>query len=182
MRASPPPAREFARCRCDWRALLRETPRRVDYGPAREISGRGPPTAWPRSVRTLLQETIPLFERAAAREGKRDIDGRAGWARRRPPARGDEKMSLDGKVNLLLAIIGVVLIAQLRRQWNRMSREERESEIERFRLLIPLIGTVYFTWKVLRGSKAVWIPWAAVVSMVALIYGVVRVARKRLDR
>ncbi|TLY56629.1 MAG: hypothetical protein E6K35_14905 [Gammaproteobacteria bacterium] len=91
-------------------------------------------------------------------------------------------MSLDGKVNLLLAIIGVVLIAQLRRQWNRMSREERESEIERFRLLIPLIGTVYFTWKVLRGSKAVWIPWAAVVSMVALIYGVVRVARKRLDR
>ena len=91
-------------------------------------------------------------------------------------------MTLDGKVNLLLAITGVVLIAQLRRQWNRMSRGERESEIERFRLLIPLIGTVYFTWKVLRGSKAVWIPWAAVVSMVALIYGVVRVARKRLDR
>ena len=91
-------------------------------------------------------------------------------------------MSLDGKVNLLLAIIGVVLIAQLRRQWNRMSRGERESEIERFRLLIPLVGTVYFTWKILRGSKAVWIPWAAVVSVVALIYGVVRVARRRLDR
>jgi len=91
-------------------------------------------------------------------------------------------MTLDGKVNLLLAITGVVLIAQLRRQWNRMSRGERESEIERFRLLIPLVGTVYFTWKILRGSKAVWIPWAAVVSVVALIYGVVRVARRRLDR
>ncbi|TLY73606.1 MAG: hypothetical protein E6K43_10485 [Gammaproteobacteria bacterium] len=98
-------------------------------------------------------------------------------------------MTLNDKVNLLLAITGVVLISQLRRQWIRMNREERESEIERFRLLIPLIatlipliGTVYFTWKVLRGSQAVWMPWAAVVSVVALIYGVVRVARKRLDR
>ena len=91
-------------------------------------------------------------------------------------------MTLNDEVNLLLAIAGLVLIARLRRQWKRMNGEERESEIERFRLLIPLIGTVYFTWKVLRGSKAVWIPWAAVVSMVALIYGVVRVARKRLDR
>ena len=95
-------------------------------------------------------------------------------------------MTPNEKVNLLLAIAGIVLIAQLRRQWNRMSREERESEIERFRLLIPLliplIGTVYFMWKVLRGSEAVWMPWAAVVCVVALIYGVVRVARKRLDR
>jgi hypothetical protein len=91
-------------------------------------------------------------------------------------------MTLNDKVNLLLAITGVVLIVQLRRQWNRMSRKERESEIERLRLLIPLIGTVCFTWKVLRGSEAVWMPWAAVVSVVALIYGVVRVARKRLDR
>ena len=98
-------------------------------------------------------------------------------------------MTLNDKVNLLLAITGVVLISQLRRQWIRMNREERESEIERFRLLIPLIatlipliGTIYFTWKVLRGSQAVWMPWAAVVSVVALIYSVVRVARKRLDR
>ena len=98
-------------------------------------------------------------------------------------------MTLNDKVNLLLAITGVVLISQLRRQWIRMNREERESEIERFRLLIPLsatliplIGTVYFTWRVLRGSQAVWMPWAAVLSVVALIYGVVRVARKRLDK
>jgi hypothetical protein len=91
-------------------------------------------------------------------------------------------MTLNDKVNLLLAITGVVLISQLRRQWNRMNREERESEIERLRLLIPLIGTVIFTWKVLRGSEAVWMPWAAVVSVAALIYGVVRVARKRPDR
>jgi len=98
-------------------------------------------------------------------------------------------MTLNDKVNLLLAVTGVVLISQLRRQWNRMNREERDSELERFRLLIPLIatlialiGTVYFTWKVLRGSQAVWMPWAAVLSVVALIYGVVRVARKRLDK
>ena len=98
-------------------------------------------------------------------------------------------MTLNDKVNLLLAVAGVVLISQLRRQWNRMNREERDSELERFRLLIPLIatlipliGTVYFTWKVLRGSQAVWMPWAAVLSVVALIYGVVRVARKRLDK
>jgi len=91
-------------------------------------------------------------------------------------------MTLNDKVRLLLAIAGVVLIAQLRRQWNRMNGEEREREIERLRLLIPLIGTVCFTWTVLRGSKAVWMPWAAVASVVALIYGLVRVARKRLDR
>ena len=98
-------------------------------------------------------------------------------------------MTLNDEVNLLLAIAGVVLILQLRRQWHRMNTEERESELERFRLLIPLIATlipliatVYFTWKVLRGSQAVWMPWAAVVSVVALIYGVVRVVRKRLDK
>ncbi len=95
-------------------------------------------------------------------------------------------MTLNDEVNLLLAIAGLVLIARLRRQWKRMNREERESEIERVRLLapllVPLIATVYFTWKVVRGSEAVWMPWAAVVSVVALIFGVVRVARKRLGR
>ena len=95
-------------------------------------------------------------------------------------------MTLNDEVNLLLAIAGLVLIARLRRQWRRMNRDERGSEIERFRLLapllVPLIATVYFTWKVVRGSEAVWMPWAAVVSVVALIYGVVRVARKRLGR
>src|SRR5256885_7358599 len=82
---------------------------------------------------------------------------------------GTKKMTLNDEVNLLLAIAGLVLIARLRRQWKRMNREERESEIERVRLLVPLlvplIATVYFTWKVVRGSEAVWMPWAAVVSV-----------------
>src|SRR5207248_1905469 len=78
---------------------------------------------------------------------------------------GTKKMTLNDEVNLLLAIAGLVLIARLRRQWKRMNREERESEIERVRLLapllVPLIATVYFTWKVVRGSGGRQAGWIA---------------------
>jgi hypothetical protein len=90
-------------------------------------------------------------------------------------------MTLDEKVNLILVITGVLLVSQLVRDWNEMSREYRKSEIESMRLLIPLGGTIGFTWAFLSGSKDVWMPWAAIISLVALIYGVVRVARKRPD-
>ena len=95
---------------------------------------------------------------------------------------GAKKMTLDDKVNLLLGITGVLLILELLGQWNRANREERKDEIESMRLLLPLAGTIGFTWAYFSGSQAAWMPWAAIASLVALIYGVVRVARKGPNR
>ena len=91
-------------------------------------------------------------------------------------------MTLDTKVDLLLAITGYLLGSQLQTQWNRASREERKSEIESMRLLIPVMGTIGFTWGFFSSSSEPWMAWAAAASVAALIYGVVRIARKPPDR
>ena len=87
-------------------------------------------------------------------------------------------MTLDDKVDLLIGITGTLVLLQIQSLRSHTSREERKGEIESLRLVLPLVGTIYFGWNVLSGSTVAWMPWAAVASVVALIYGVVRVARQ----